>query len=77
MEGEFESPLQANLPNIMPEETKIAYFQMILPKQWKSEKIKPICLHLAGTGDHVNNDINALKVLYKILIVFFFLYQNT
>lgn len=37
----------------MPEETKTAYFQMILPKEWKSKKIKPVCLHLAGTGDHV------------------------
>ena len=38
----------------MPDETKVAYFQMILPKHWESQKIKPVCLHLAGTGDHVS-----------------------
>lgn len=37
----------------MPDQTKIAYFQVILPTKWSSHKIKPICLHLAGTGDHV------------------------
>lgn len=52
MEGQFESPFEKHLPSIMPEETKTAYFQVILPKKWKSQKIKPICLHLAGTGDH-------------------------
>lgn len=54
MEGQFESPFEKNLPGLMPEETKTAYFQMILPKEWKSKKIRPICLHLAGTGDHVS-----------------------
>ncbi|XP_014224651.1 protein ABHD18 isoform X1 [Trichogramma pretiosum] len=52
VEGQFESPFEKNLPGIMPEETKTAYFQMVLPKRWESQKIKPICLHLAGTGDH-------------------------
>ena len=37
----------------MPDKTKMAYFQMVLPSKWNSHKIKPICLHLAGTGDHV------------------------
>ncbi|CAB0044351.1 unnamed protein product [Trichogramma brassicae] len=52
VEGQFESPFEKNLPGIMPEETKTAHFQMVLPKHWESQKIKPICLHLAGTGDH-------------------------
>ncbi|XP_033217154.1 protein ABHD18 isoform X3 [Belonocnema kinseyi] len=52
VEGQFESPFEHHLPGIMPEETKIAHFQMILPRKWSSHKIKPICLHLAGTGDH-------------------------
>ncbi|XP_051172525.1 protein ABHD18 isoform X2 [Leptopilina boulardi] len=52
LEGNFQSPFDYHLPEIMPEETKTAYFQMILPKKWTSHKIKPICLHLAGTGDH-------------------------
>lgn len=25
---------------------------MILPKKWQT-KLRPVCLHLAGTGDHV------------------------
>lgn len=52
LEGHFQSPFDYHLPGIMPEETKTAHFQMILPKKWTSHKIKPICLHLAGTGDH-------------------------
>uniref|UniRef100_A0A8C0KZN3 Abhydrolase domain containing 18 n=1 Tax=Canis lupus dingo TaxID=286419 RepID=A0A8C0KZN3_CANLU len=26
-------------------------FQLIVPKEWNS-KYKPVCIHLAGTGDH-------------------------
>lgn len=52
LEGQFESPFEKHLPGIMPDKTKMAYFQVILPTKWKSHKIKPICLHLAGTGDH-------------------------
>lgn len=37
----------------MPEETKTSYFQLILPRRWSSHKAQPVCLHLAGTGDHV------------------------
>ncbi|KAK0183343.1 hypothetical protein PV327_001394 [Microctonus hyperodae] len=52
IEGCFESPLEQHLPNIMPTETKSSYFQLILPLRWTSHKKKPVCLHLAGTGDH-------------------------
>ncbi|KAG7204415.1 hypothetical protein KM043_004856 [Ampulex compressa] len=52
IEGCFASPFQEHLPGIMPDETKTAYFQVVLPRKWSSHKIKPICLHLAGTGDH-------------------------
>ncbi|XP_020280839.1 protein ABHD18 isoform X2 [Pseudomyrmex gracilis] len=52
IEGHFESPFAKHLPGIMPDKTKTAYFQMVLPSKWSSYKIKPICLHLAGTGDH-------------------------
>ncbi|XP_066600228.1 protein ABHD18 isoform X1 [Prorops nasuta] len=41
-----------SIKGVMPEETKTAYFQMILPLNWTSQKVKPVCLHLAGTGDH-------------------------
>lgn len=27
-------------------------FQFIVPKEWNS-KYRPVCIHLAGTGDHV------------------------
>jgi hypothetical protein len=27
-------------------------FQFIVPKKWKNHK--PVCIHLAGTGDHVS-----------------------
>ncbi|XP_074107923.1 protein ABHD18 [Cotesia typhae] len=52
IEGNFETPFEQHLPNIMPEEIKTSYFQLILPLKWTSQKIKPVCLHLAGTGDH-------------------------
>lgn len=52
LEGCFESPFERNLPELIPEEVKTAYFQMILPRKWSSHKVKPICLHMAGTGDH-------------------------
>lgn len=53
IEGQFESPFEKYLPGIMPDKAKTAYFQVVLPSKWSSHKIKPICLHLAGTGDHV------------------------
>ena len=52
IEGNFETPLHKHLPGIMPNETITAHFQLVLPCKWYSHKIKPICLHLAGTGDH-------------------------
>ncbi|XP_002735130.1 protein ABHD18-like [Saccoglossus kowalevskii] len=51
VEGHFLSPLQVHLPGIMPKEGEIAKFQFILPKTWKTRH-KPVCIHLAGTGDH-------------------------
>ncbi|XP_053995904.1 protein ABHD18 isoform X1 [Hylaeus anthracinus] len=52
IEGCFESPFHKHLPGIMPNETITAHFQLVLPRKWYSHKTKPICLHLAGTGDH-------------------------
>ncbi|XP_053977843.1 protein ABHD18 isoform X3 [Hylaeus volcanicus] len=52
IEGCFESPFHKHLPGIMPSETITAHFQLVLPRKWYSHKTKPICLHLAGTGDH-------------------------
>ncbi|KAI8798026.1 protein ABHD18 isoform X2 [Biomphalaria glabrata] len=52
LEGHFTSPFVHHLPGIMPKEVETASFQVILPDQWRSPPLKPICIHLAGTGDH-------------------------
>lgn len=52
IEGKFKSPLEIHLPGLVPEAARDAHFQMILPKKWESEDYKPVCVHLAGTGDH-------------------------
>ena len=44
------------MPGLVPEASKDAHFQMILPNEWKEDDYKPVCLHLAGTGDHVRED---------------------
>ncbi|XP_064417132.1 protein ABHD18 [Latimeria chalumnae] len=51
LDGHFISPLEQYLPGIMPTESVKARFQFILPKEWKG-KYRPVCIHLAGTGDH-------------------------
>ncbi|XP_026522797.1 protein ABHD18 [Notechis scutatus] len=51
LDGHFISPLAHYVPDIMPSESITARFQFIVPKRWKS-KYKPVCIHLAGTGDH-------------------------
>ncbi|XP_036914453.1 protein ABHD18 isoform X4 [Sturnira hondurensis] len=51
LDGHFVSPMAHYVPNIMPIESVIARFQFIVPKEWKS-KYRPVCIHLAGTGDH-------------------------
>ncbi|RWS11009.1 C4orf29-like protein [Dinothrombium tinctorium] len=52
IEGHFLTPLYQYMPDLIPEEVKVAKFQMVLPRKWRHEFLKPICLHLAGTGDH-------------------------
>lgn len=51
--GQLESPMTAYLGDLIPPESQTAKFQMILPKKWPNPKIKPVVIHLAGTGDHV------------------------
>lgn len=53
IEGRFISPMELYLPGLVPKESIEAQFQVILPLKWRDEKFKPICVHLAGTGDHV------------------------
>lgn len=53
LEGYFLSPLEKLLPGIVPEVAQKAHFQILLPIKWPDARCKPVCLHLAGTGDHV------------------------
>ncbi|XP_045770296.1 protein ABHD18 isoform X2 [Maniola jurtina] len=52
IEGYFLSPLEKYLPGIVPEIAQKAHFQVLLPIHWPDPGCKPVCLHLAGTGDH-------------------------
>lgn len=59
----------------MPEETRTAHFQVVLPRKWQSQKVKPICLHLAGTGDHVSDDENVVILANIVDIHVFFSFK--
>ncbi|XP_059919456.1 protein ABHD18 isoform X1 [Gadus macrocephalus] len=48
--GYFISPMEHLVPGILPTEAVKARFQFIVPKRW--QRNKPVCIHLAGTGDH-------------------------
>ncbi|XP_033742069.1 protein ABHD18-like [Pecten maximus] len=52
IEGHFTSPFERHLPGVMPEKVRTAKFKLILPTNWQTENYKPVCLQLAGTGDH-------------------------
>ncbi|CAB3220395.1 unnamed protein product [Arctia plantaginis] len=52
VEGYFVTPLERYLPGIVPEIAQKAHFQALLPIHWPEPDCKPVCLHLAGTGDH-------------------------
>ncbi|XP_019938613.1 protein ABHD18 [Paralichthys olivaceus] len=49
-DGFFISPLEHWVPGILPPEAVKASFQFIVPKRW--QKNRPVCIQLAGTGDH-------------------------
>ncbi|XP_078145352.1 protein ABHD18 isoform X2 [Centroberyx gerrardi] len=49
-DGFFISPLEHLVPGILPPEAVKARFQFIVPKKW--QRNRPVCIHLAGTGDH-------------------------
>lgn len=53
--GKFKSPFALHLPDVVPDSVREAYFEIILPKTWNLYPYKPMCIHLAGTGDHVRN----------------------
>lgn len=49
-DGYFISPLVHLVPGILPNEAVKARFQFVVPKRWQQHR--PVCIHLAGTGDH-------------------------
>ncbi|XP_055609065.1 protein ABHD18-like [Uranotaenia lowii] len=50
--GKFKTPLEIYLPGLVPDVVQDAHFQIVLPLKWRDERFKPMCIHLAGTGDH-------------------------
>lgn len=54
IEGKFITPLEIYLPGLVPDVVQNAHFQVLLPLKWNDERFKPMCIHLAGTGDHVS-----------------------
>lgn len=48
--GEFISPLSKIIPGALPKESEVARFELVLPVN--SQSLRPVCIHLAGTGDH-------------------------
>lgn len=48
IESLYEKPLKDNSVRCFI----LNRFQFIVPKEWNS-KYRPVCIHLAGTGDHV------------------------
>lgn len=67
IDGEFLSPMELFLPGVVPPESRRSHFQLVLPLKWKNEKYKPICVHFAGTGDHVS-EINTFIIVHGFLI---------
>ncbi|KAH9399755.1 hypothetical protein TYRP_017747 [Tyrophagus putrescentiae] len=53
-EGHFWSPLVDYLHDLVPKESHRAHFQLIVPTKWPSDYLRPLCIQLAGTGDHVH-----------------------
>ena len=51
-EGRFHSPLAKHMSGLLPKESEEAHFQVVIPKRWPRKDRKPMCVHLAGTGDH-------------------------
>lgn len=69
IEGKFLTPLELYLPGLVPKAAQDAHFQMLLPLKWQDENFKPVCVHFAGTGDHVR--INEFLIqLYNALNLF-------
>lgn len=63
LQGKFTTPFEFHLPGIVPKAAQQANFQVLLPKKWRHETHKPMCIHLAGTGDHVSNILICIALI--------------
>ena len=54
LEGHFISPAVQYLPQLLPEESVKAHFQVVLPNSWTDshDQLRPMVVQYAGTGDH-------------------------
>uniref|UniRef100_A0A914WPW2 Protein ABHD18 n=1 Tax=Plectus sambesii TaxID=2011161 RepID=A0A914WPW2_9BILA len=54
LEGKFRSPLAEFHPEMLEPPVGDAVFQVVLPVEWpkNAKRLKPMCIQLAGTGDH-------------------------
>lgn len=64
------------MSELMPLEIRTARFQLLIPTSWNKvatfrKNLKPICIHLAGTGDHVRLLLRH-KAFLDIRIRYFF-----
>lgn len=51
--GRFRSPLVDYVGDVVHPDIAEARFQILIPKEWSSSTgYRPMCIHLAGTGDH-------------------------
>lgn len=71
VEGKFQTPLELYLPGLVPKVAQDAHFQMIFPLQWRDPHHKPMCIHLAGTGDHVSSFKHSKVEHFKLILIFF------
>ncbi len=55
--------MELYLPGLVPKAAQDAHFQMLLPLKWPDENYKPVCVHFAGTGDHVSNAWQEICIL--------------
>lgn len=72
LEGKFTTPFAEVMPGIVPKESEEAHFQVMLPNKWKDPKFRPMCIHLAGTGDHVriNNTCRLASSDFEFAVLF-------
>ena len=53
IQGYFTSPFAQYLPDLLPEESVKAHFQVVLPLEWPETGYRPMCIQYAGTGERL------------------------